>query len=107
MGNNVIKDWKPRWIVLKNDKLEYFRARLDGVPAGSILLISAHVKVSNNRQHCLEIVTPTRSYWFTANSDDERDEWIEAIASTSQMLMENVLSGKTIINTPVRNMIVL
>ena len=55
----------------------------------------------------MEIVTPTRSYWFTANSDDERDEWIEAIASTSQMLMENVLSGKTIINTPVRNMIVL
>lgn len=28
MGNNVIKDWKRRWVVLKGDSLEYFKNRM-------------------------------------------------------------------------------
>ena len=92
MGNNIIKDWKPRWISLHNDKLEYFRSKLDSSPAGSISLISAHVKKSTIRPNCIEIVTPTRSYWFTATTEEESVEWGLAITSTSRMLTDTYLS---------------
>ena len=97
MGNNVIKDWKPRWVLMKNDKIEYFRNRLDSTPAGSISLISAHVKNSNIKPHCIEVITPTRSYWFTAESDEEREEWRNAISETARSLVSNILSGKKIL----------
>lgn len=102
MGNNVIKDWKRRWVLMKSDKIEYYRNKFDSIPAGTISLVSSHVKESSIRSHCMEIITPTRSYWFTGENDGERDEWIIAISLTTRRLMDHVLSGKKSLPSPVR-----
>ena len=96
MGNNMIKDWKDRWVLMKSDQIEYYRDRLDDEPAGSISLISLHAKTSAIRPHAIELVTPNRSYWFVAESDESRDEWIVAMSNNSQALMDQVLSGERV-----------
>ena len=94
MGNNVIKDWKNRWVLMKTDRIEYFRDRLDTEPAGTIPLMSVHVKYSNARPHAMEVVTPTRSYWFVAEDDASREDWMHSIINNSQALMDEILSGQ-------------
>lgn len=89
--NHMIKDWQRRWIVMQHDKLEYYRNPSDSSPAGSISLVSCHATVCTIRAHCLELITPDRSYWFAAETQPEINSWIETIMATSAKLMENFM----------------
>jgi hypothetical protein len=91
MGNNVIKDWKRRWVIMKPDKLEYFQNKLDSIPAGIISLVSCHATMSTVRAHCMELITPHRSYWFAADTQPEINSWIETIMGATAALMKNFM----------------
>lgn len=101
MGNNVIKDWKKRWVIMKSDKLEYYRNKLDATPAGSISLVSSHVNTSPIRQFCMEIITPTRSYWFAGENQPEITDWINSIIATTARLMESFIEGVKQVPQPI------
>jgi len=129
MGNNMIKDWKKRWVVMESDTLYYYRSRTvrhwlhlqhkklysclmqayvcdassfvvflqDQAPAGSIKFITCHVTNNDSvgKPHCLEIVTPTRSYFFSAESQAERQEWMAAIVAANERLLHNFFDSQS------------
>lgn len=90
MGNNVIKDWNKRWVMMNPDKIEYFRNKLDFEPAGTIYLSSAQIIESNIRPFCMEIITPTRSFWFCGTNSKETNEWIQAISNNIQKIHHSI-----------------
>lgn len=80
-----IKTWKKRWFVLKEGVLSYFKKQGDTEPAGSIdMTTSSGVKSGSDKgKHkvIFEIVTPSRTYAFSCETEDERKEWMEALLS--------------------------
>eukprot|EP01130_Rhizamoeba_saxonica_P017141 TRINITY_DN8184_c0_g1_i3.p1 TRINITY_DN8184_c0_g1~~TRINITY_DN8184_c0_g1_i3.p1 ORF type:complete len:861 (-),score=240.88 TRINITY_DN8184_c0_g1_i3:55-2496(-) len=76
----VRKSSKKRWFRLKNDEVFYFTNPKQKTPQGSFSLEGANVEVPDN---CNEarflVVTPTRTWIITADTEDERNSWIESI----------------------------
>ena len=96
-----VKNWKKRWFVLR-DNLSYFKSMKAGAPSGvipldKIISISPISGLNDSTHHyCFEIVVDIgnaevnvknmglRSYIISASSEDEMNEWIDAI-NTSRM----------------------
>lgn len=95
MGNNLIKDWPKRWCVLKDDCLAYYRDKKDQFPAGTIKLVTCHVKPNDKiKPLCIELITPNRSYFFCADDKTEQMGWINALSAACTRVMENFLDGQ-------------
>jgi len=82
-GGNF-KTWKKRWMVLKNNVIYYSKKqnsgelgiiRLHGVTADKVVLSNSRKKKKN----VFEIQTPNRTYFLCADTEKERDDWIESI----------------------------
>jgi hypothetical protein len=97
MGNNAVKDWPKRWCVLTKENLTYWRKQDDPAPAGTIPLASLHICQDPNRTNCLELVTPTRCYYFQADDLAMAIKWAcaldNAIREVRKRLGEDVLSA--------------
>ena len=100
----IHRNWKPRYFILKDNCLFYFRNKGDKEPTGIIPLENLQVRENNDirRKHCFEIFAPggtiikackTESdgkvvtghhdiYRICASSNDERDDWIKSITSS-------------------------
>jgi len=77
-----IKTWKKRYFVLKNGDLSYYKN--PGEEAlGTISLAEAtsgiEISDSKKKSYCFQIVTPNRTYLLSAESDDERKGWLDAL----------------------------
>jgi len=91
MGNNAVKDWPKRWVILHKDRLTYWRRKDDNLPAGTIKLASLHVVTADNvKPNCLEFVTPTRCYYFHADEPSTIIRWAMAIDAESQRVREGL-----------------
>lgn len=79
-------NFQTRYFVLKGAKLSYFEAPKDESPKGSVDMKGAklHVDVSNE----LQVVTVERTYILKAQSNAERDEWMEAMSSHGAVVVE-------------------
>jgi len=82
--------YKKRWFTLDNRKLMYHDDPLDAHPKGEIFLghmldgYSVRVGVApgtKDQGFSFTLRTPERTYNLSATSDDDRDEWIQAIDS--------------------------
>jgi len=78
-----IKTWKRRWFTLKNYVLSYYKSQGDPEPKGKIEVSgSTVVRASNNKNkkpNCFEVTTPTRIFYICADTEEERDSWVQAL----------------------------
>uniref|UniRef100_A0ACD5WK79 Uncharacterized protein n=2 Tax=Avena sativa TaxID=4498 RepID=A0ACD5WK79_AVESA len=81
-----IKTWRRRWFVLKQGKLFWFKdstVTRASVPRGVIPVASClTVKGAEdvlNRKFAFELSTPRETMYFVADSEKEKEEWINSI----------------------------
>uniref|UniRef100_A0A0E0DS78 PH domain-containing protein n=1 Tax=Oryza meridionalis TaxID=40149 RepID=A0A0E0DS78_9ORYZ len=81
-----IKTWRRRWFVLKQGRLFWFKdaaVTRGSVPRGVIPVATClTVKGAEdviNRQFAFELSTPTDTMYFIADSEKEKEEWINSI----------------------------
>ncbi|KAL6841463.1 hypothetical protein ACP4OV_028606 [Aristida adscensionis] len=81
-----IKTWRRRWFVLKQGRLFWFKdpaVTRASVPRGVIPVASClTVKGAEdvlNRQFAFELSTPAETMYFIADSEKEKEEWINSI----------------------------
>ncbi|KAK1297787.1 hypothetical protein QJS10_CPB14g00869 [Acorus calamus] len=81
-----IKTWRRRWFVLKQGKLFWFKesvvnrsSRTRGViPVGTCLTVKGADDVLN-RQFAFMLSTPTETMYFIADTEKEKEDWINSI----------------------------
>ena len=81
-----IKTWRRRWFVLKQGKLFWFKdLTVTGasvprgiIPVASCLTVKGAEDVLN-RQFAFELSTPRETMYFIADSEKEKEEWINSI----------------------------
>ncbi|KDD75603.1 hypothetical protein H632_c597p1 [Helicosporidium sp. ATCC 50920] len=82
----LIKTWRRRWFVLKQGKIFWFssdRVTQDSVPRG-IIDVNRCLSIKGaedivNRPHAFEISTADTSMFFIADTDKEKEDWINAV----------------------------
>lgn len=81
-----IKTWRRRWFVLKQDKIFWFKSDVvtpDSQPRG-IIEVNKCLSIKGaedtiNKPHSFEISTADDSMYFIADSDKEKEDWINAV----------------------------
>jgi len=76
------KSWKKRWFVLKEGTLSYYKAKGDTEALGVVSLATAgRIQVTDRKKKAngFEIPTPSRTFYLSADSEAERQAWIDAI----------------------------
>ncbi|CAK4078224.1 unnamed protein product [Aphanomyces euteiches] len=77
-----LKEWRPRYFVLKGNKLYFSRVKGES-PHGVIDLAECltvkSAEEKTNKRYCFEVATPESTYYMHAESEKQKDEWIGAI----------------------------
>ena len=80
---HVVKNWKKRWFVLRENKLEYYVDPRDKSSRGMIPLDDVTLSLTTDqagKPNCFGIFHPDRkTYLIYADSDREMMEWVTAI----------------------------
>ncbi|KAI8464766.1 MAG: PH-domain-containing protein [Monoraphidium minutum] len=95
-----IKTWRRRWFVLKQGKIFWFKSDVvtpDSVPRGVIevkkCLSIKGAEDTINKPHAFEISTTDDNMFFIADSDKEKEDWINAVGRAivkhSRSLLDN------------------
>jgi len=102
----VVKNWKRRFFVLKDGSLAYFERDDDVVPKGELSLYGAAVVYVEppkiDKEHCIEVSTPSRSLFIHAESKPEIQQWALCIQRAAIIASGGtvVLSSHRIKNEP-------
>eukprot|EP00300_Choanocystis_sp_HF-7_P017857 c19856_g1_i5.p1 GENE.c19856_g1_i5~~c19856_g1_i5.p1 ORF type:complete len:479 (-),score=84.70 c19856_g1_i5:245-1681(-) len=78
--------FKKRWFYLNDNFLDYYRNKKDAKSAGSIPL--SHVRLYkldkplDERDHCLALETPDRTYIVSAETTQDLHEWTDALCKS-------------------------
>jgi len=81
-----IKTWKKRYFHLKNSELAYYKDK-GAEELGRIALVNTNgIQVSDKRKkpNCFEILTPSRVYAFSCDTEQEKKEWVEALLKAKE-----------------------
>jgi Putative GTPase activating protein for Arf/PH domain len=83
-GNARIKDWKRRWVVIRNSFLSYYdHAEAEEAggdePLGVLNLLLCSVKESSMAKHCFEVIMPSRTYYFRARDHSQMQQWMNDV----------------------------
>lgn len=81
------KSWKKRWFVLRDGALSYYKQKGDFEPLGTISLSTAgriQVNSTKKKPNTFEIPTPSRTYYLTADTETERQTWMEILEHTRE-----------------------
>jgi len=81
-----IKTWRRRWFVLKQGKIFWFKSDVitpDSQPRG-VIEVNKCLSIKGaedrvNKAHAFEISTVEESMFFIADSDKEKEDWINAV----------------------------
>ncbi|PSC71238.1 pleckstrin homology domain-containing 1-like [Micractinium conductrix] len=81
-----IKTWRRRWFILKDGKIFWFKSDIVGPssqPRGVIevdrCLSIKGAEDAINRPHAFEISTTDQNMYFIADSDKDKEDWINAV----------------------------
>lgn len=92
-GGSLFKSrgWKKRWFVLKEGKLSYFEYKRTKAyyfkPIGVVRLTRHDFVVTYEEDEkspftfTFKLVTPARTFYLCASSEDERNMWIDCITA--------------------------
>uniref|UniRef100_A0A6B2L3K4 Non-specific serine/threonine protein kinase n=1 Tax=Arcella intermedia TaxID=1963864 RepID=A0A6B2L3K4_9EUKA len=76
----VVKNWKPRWFILKNTNLFYFKKKEDAKPVDVLVLHGGSVCLDSKRIQTLKLHLPGRDpLYLQANTNDELNSWLQAL----------------------------
>jgi len=84
------KSWKKRWFILRGGDLCYYKTKGETVPLGTIHLnTSGHIKHSDRKKKIngFEVQTPSRTFYLSAETEEERTKWIEVLISEREFLL--------------------
>lgn len=88
----VNKNFQKRWFVLKGNLLFYFEKKDDREPIGVIILEGCTIELAENEEtFAFKLVfhgAGNRTYILCANSQENMEEWMKAIASASYDYMK-------------------
>ncbi|MCL7041304.1 hypothetical protein MKW94_016811 [Papaver nudicaule] len=81
-----IKTWRRRWFILKQGKLFWFKESMVNsssvprgvIPVGTCLTVKGAEDVLN-KQFAFELSTNKETMYFIADSEKEKEEWINSI----------------------------
>eukprot|EP00455_Lapot_gusevi_P003117 TRINITY_DN11291_c0_g1_i2.p1 TRINITY_DN11291_c0_g1~~TRINITY_DN11291_c0_g1_i2.p1 ORF type:complete len:479 (-),score=81.73 TRINITY_DN11291_c0_g1_i2:116-1552(-) len=80
---SVVRNWKKRWFVLWDDRIDYYSRREDAEPKGTIQLetceISPVMARAGVERDCLELLMKKRKWHFVAETNDENEQWFWVI----------------------------
>jgi len=103
-GGNF-KSWKKRWCCLKNGSLIYSKSQNSG-ELGIIDLRNVTVVKSSDarpkKKYVFEMVTPVRTYFLCAETQNERDSWIKELTAEKERL-ENKSQSSRASTSPANN----
>lgn len=80
------KTWRRRWFILKQGRIFWFKTEHvspDSVPRG-IIEVEKCLSIKGaediiNKPHAFEISTNAESMFYIADTDKEKEEWINAV----------------------------
>eukprot|EP01088_Endostelium_zonatum_P016435 TRINITY_DN4439_c0_g1_i1.p1 TRINITY_DN4439_c0_g1~~TRINITY_DN4439_c0_g1_i1.p1 ORF type:complete len:888 (-),score=204.22 TRINITY_DN4439_c0_g1_i1:105-2768(-) len=81
------RNWNTRWCILKKDAMLYFANPLDRRPKGIVPLSGCSVSPSTRKPFCFCISNVDRDYLITAKNQKEQQEWMDAIKSCIEGLV--------------------
>uniref|UniRef100_A0A672SS17 Pleckstrin homology domain containing A6 n=1 Tax=Sinocyclocheilus grahami TaxID=75366 RepID=A0A672SS17_SINGR len=90
-ASSGMKQWNKRWFVLTDRCLFYYKDEKEEVVLGSLPLLSFKIgalQASDNisRKFALKVEhTGTRTYYFSADSQKEQEEWIQAMSEAARV----------------------
>ncbi|KAK7916132.1 hypothetical protein WMY93_011893 [Mugilogobius chulae] len=90
-GSSGVKQWNKRWFVLTDRCLFYYKDDKEDTVLGSLPLLSfrvGSVEPSDNvtRKFAFKAEhSGTRTYYFSADSHEEQQEWIEAMSEAADV----------------------
>ncbi|KAF0972694.1 hypothetical protein FDP41_008943 [Naegleria fowleri] len=88
------KSIKTRFFVLKDSTLSYYKSEKEMEPIDSIDLKGTRVEQTKNTKCGITLHTVGRQYFFLAETEKDREEWIEAINNVTKVLNEGELIQK-------------
>ena len=100
VAGHVIRNWKQRWFLLKNDMLYYFRTAEEQAPLGVIPMNGATVTVSHDERGRTICIIPGSSqlspFYLKSSSEDDHVGWLEVqcyTAGGASSVVSNAVSG--------------
>jgi len=88
---HVVKNWKTRWFVIKDNNFYYFKKKGDSKPIGEIPLSGAVIKTDPKikRNHTFELYSPQidKTFLVQANNKEDMSSWISALEKGSEFCM--------------------
>jgi len=85
---HVVKNWKKRWFIVKNDMLYYFKDKTDSEPLDEVPLKRSEVCPSTKmgKPFCFELNAKAieKIFYIQAESDDDMNARIAAIKAASE-----------------------
>ncbi|XP_047133517.1 pleckstrin homology domain-containing family H member 2 isoform X1 [Hydra vulgaris] len=80
----IIKNWKKRWFVLNEGKLNYFKRQeaMNRKPNGQIDLEMVSKISKSGDLLSIELTTPLRTYHIAADTLSEADSWLDVLSKS-------------------------
>lgn len=78
----IVKSWRVRWFILRNQYLSYYRTKQHRKPLGTLNMtraISVDIDNSKEKEFCFRVIMPSRTWYFIANSVEDCQQWIELL----------------------------
>jgi len=86
--------WKRRWFELKNYTLKYSANPADETPKGEIIVttVEGTGEVPSDSQHefIFHLKSETRTYILAAESEADKRNWLQKIARTREIIVDDV-----------------
>ncbi|CAI8041282.1 Pleckstrin homology domain-containing family A member 2 [Geodia barretti] len=81
----VRKSWKKRFFVLTEVSVGYYKTIDEVEPIRTVsvgdMTSCAVSKESSGKEHMLELVTPSRTYYIQMETEEEMEQWVKAFRS--------------------------
>ena len=91
-GKNVLQQWPKRYLILRDDLLYYYKTSTDDKPLGVINLLLCTIK-PNIPDKKFDVILPTRTYFFSADTCEEVVQWSEALTSAHDRIYDDLASN--------------
>ncbi|EPQ54326.1 PH-domain-containing protein [Gloeophyllum trabeum ATCC 11539] len=85
------KTWKKRWFVLRPGHLAYYKTSAEYELLRLLDLIDVHACTPvalKKHPYAFGLVSPTRTYYLQASSQDDMQGWVKAISDARELLMQ-------------------
>ena len=99
VGTHLFDLWRKRWFSINGTHITYCSSKLAAMPQGDFVLGPGYKgyrvetglshKVPPPTRFTFQIVTPDRTYRLCAETEEDRDTWVEAIESAIDSAIDN------------------